>query len=91
MRPLLHDPPVAHHEDLVTIANRAEPVGDDDAGASPAPEIVVNRLFDDRIQRRGGLVEDDHGRIARQRSRAISSRRRWPPLKFLPSSATWQS
>src|SRR5260221_5842215 len=51
MRPPLHDPPVAHHENLVTVANRAEPVGNDDAGASPAPEILVDRLFNDRIQR----------------------------------------
>src|SRR4051812_14856477 len=71
MRPPPHDPPVAHDEDLVTVANRTEPVCNDDAGTSPAPEIVIDRLFDNRIQRRGGLVEDDHGRITCQRPRDL--------------------
>src|SRR5439155_5524636 len=71
MRPPPHDPPVAHDEDLVTVANRTEPVCNDDAGTSPAPEIVIDRLFDNRIQPRGGLVEDGHGRITCQRPRDL--------------------
>ena len=63
----LDDLALLQHDDLVAVADRAQAMGDDDAGAAAAPQIVVDDLFGDRIERAGRLVEHDHRGIGNQR------------------------
>jgi len=59
----LDDPPVLEHDNFVAIAYRTEPMRDNDAGAAPAPQVVVDGLFGDRIQCGRGLVHHKNGGI----------------------------
>ena len=59
--------PAAEHDDLVAVADGAQAVGDDQAGASPAPEVVVDDGLGLGVQRAGGLVEHQQARVADQR------------------------
>src|SRR5262249_14387268 len=61
------------YDDLVAITNGAQAVRDDDAGASATPQIVVDLLFNDRIECSRRLVEHDQRRIANQRPRNLDS------------------
>src|SRR5262252_10781421 len=45
----LDDLAVLHHDDLVGVANRAEAVRDDDAGAAAAPQAVVDVQLGGRV------------------------------------------
>src|SRR5579883_2009265 len=62
----LHDASAAQDDDLVTVADRAEPVGDDQAGAAAPAEVVVDDPFRLGVQRTGGLVEDYQAGVADQ-------------------------
>src|SRR5215468_1504340 len=73
MRAALHDPALAQHYDLVAIADRGEPVCNDDAGAAAPPQAVIDRLFDRGIERRCGLVQDQHGRVADESARDLDA------------------
>src|SRR5215218_7611468 len=48
---------------FVAIPNRAQPVRNDDARAAATPQIVVDDLLGDRIQRSGRLIEHQDGWI----------------------------
>ena len=61
------------HDDLVAVADRAEAVRDDDAGAAAPPQIVIDDLFGDRIERAGRFVEHDQRGIGNQRPRDLDS------------------
>ena len=87
VRAALHDLAALHDDDLVGVANRAQPVRDDDARAAAAPQALVDVLLgvgssalvaSSRIMIVGSPTSD----------RAISSRWHWPPLKLPPPSCT---
>ena len=67
------DPALLQHHDLVAVPDRAQPVSNDDAGAAAPPQIVVDDLFGDRIERAGRLVENDDGWIGNKRPRDLDS------------------
>ena len=43
-------------------------MGDDQAGAASPPQVLVDRLLGQRIERAGRLVEDQDGRASGQRA-----------------------
>src|SRR4051794_10721825 len=49
----LDDPAPFQHDDLVAVPDRAQSVGDDDAGAAPSAEVVVDPPLGHRIERAG--------------------------------------
>ena len=64
-RPALHDPPGIEHQDAVGVGDRGQPMRDDEGGA-PGPQPVQRALdagLGLDIERAGGLVEDQDGRI----------------------------
>src|SRR5262249_25635661 len=67
VRAALHDLAALHHDDLVGIADGAEPVRDHDAGAPAAPHAVVDVQLRRRIDRARRLVQHDDRRVAHQR------------------------
>ena len=73
VRAALHDLAALQHDDLVAVANGAEPVGDDQAGAAAAAQVVVDRLFGRRIERAGGFVEDENRGIVDERARDLEA------------------
>ena len=73
-RPLLDDPPGVHDRDPVgDVGDHAEVVGHEDHGRAGLVAQVAHALEDLRldrhVERRRGLVGDQHGRVARQRER----------------------
>ena len=73
-RPLLHDPPGVHDRDPVRdVGHHAEVVRhEDDRGAGLVAQLahpLEDLRLDRHVERRGGLVGDQHGRVARQRQR----------------------
>ena len=68
MRPLLHDTAAVEHDDHVRVADRAQPVGHDDAGAAALPQAVVDLQLGYRIERRGGFVEHQDGGVGHERA-----------------------
>ena len=62
------------YDNLIAIANGAQPMGDNQASAAPAPQTVIDCLFGVWIQSAGGFIENQDARPARQSARAISSR-----------------
>jgi len=87
--PALDDAPVLDHEDHVRVADRGEPVGDDEG--RPTAHEGVERLLHDvlrfGVERGGRLVEDEQGASFRS-ARAIASRWRSPPDNRSPCSPT---
>src|SRR5262245_12917766 len=73
MRPLLHNLPIAHHDDSIRPLNRGEAVRDDQDCALAAIRLnqSLNGALGQRIELAGGLVENQKLRIsyhcARQR------------------------
>ena len=67
----LDHPALAEHDDLLAVADGAEPVGDDQAGAAAAAEVVVDQGLGHRVER---LVASSRMSNAglRIRARAIS-------------------
>ncbi len=63
----LDDPTEFEDDDLISIANGAEPMSDDDAGAPPAAEVVVDDLLGLGVERTRGLVENQHTGMAGER------------------------
>lgn len=60
----LGDPAIVHDDNFVGIADGGEPVGDDEGRATAAAQIVVNFLFDERVEGAGGFIEEEDGRIS---------------------------
>ena len=58
MRATLYNLAIAHNDYFVTVADCAQAVGNDDAGASPAFDIVDDFFFYQRIQSAGGFVHN---------------------------------
>ena len=71
MGALLDDAPVLEDDDEVGIADRRQPVGDDEGRSSSEQE--PQRPFDlplgADVDRRGGLVQDQDSRVGEQRAR----------------------
>ena len=68
MRPSLHDPAAVEHHDLVAVADRAQPVRDDQAGAAARAQALVDLPLDERVERAGRLVEHQQRRVAGERA-----------------------
>ena len=68
MGPAFDDAALLEHDDLVAVADRAQPVGDDQAGTAPAAEVEVDRQLGLRVERARRLVEHEHRRLQRQRA-----------------------
>src|SRR5205814_10205925 len=68
---LLHDPAAVHHDDLVGVADRREPVRDDERGA--AVTEPRHRLLDEdlgtRVHVARRLVENEGARTGEERAR----------------------
>ena len=62
----LDDPALVEDDDLVAVADGAQAVGDDQAGAAAAAEVVVDERLGHRVERAGRLVEDEQRRVADQ-------------------------
>eukprot|EP00962_Isochrysis_galbana_P008032 scaffold2188_cov102-Isochrysis_galbana.AAC.2 len=71
-RALLHNTAAADDRDGVGVADGAEPVGDGDGGSPLLGHDLVEGGLDDalarRVERRGGLVEKQDGRLAHHRT-----------------------
>ena len=67
----LDDLAALDHQDGVGVHDGVEAVGDDDGGAVLAEMLdrLLHGFFGFRIERRGGLVEQDDRRVADQRPR----------------------
>src|SRR5438105_9282799 len=71
VRAELREPAALEHRDAVGALDGGEPVCNHDGGA-PAHQRVEGRLhlaLGFRVERRGGLVEDEHRRVLEQRAR----------------------
>jgi hypothetical protein len=67
----LNDFAMAHDEDLICLANRAETVGDDEAGpiGHQPLERFLDELFSGGIDAGRGLVQNQNRRVFEQRPR----------------------
>ena len=65
VRAVLGDPAVCHDEDLVGVLDGREAVGDDDdrLAARQLGDGLLDEVLVLRVDARGGLVEDDDGRV----------------------------
>src|SRR5689334_4394411 len=68
MRAALHDLAPFQDDDLITIADRAQAVRDDQTGTATPPEVVVDDLLGDGIEGAGCLVENQKCRVGCQRT-----------------------
>ena len=68
MRAAFNDAAAFEHDDFVAIAYRAQAVGDDDAAAASAPQVVVDGFFGDRIKCSRRFIQDKDRGIANQSS-----------------------
>ena len=82
MRPALGDPSAVEDDDLVGLADGRQAVGDGERGATlgQAVERLLHRALGLVVERAGGLVEDQHGRL-RRTVRAMAMRCFSPPEK----------
>jgi hypothetical protein len=89
VRAALDDASGVEHQDLVGVHHRRQPVRDDQRGAADGDlfEFGLDRLFGLRVERRGGLVEDQDRRVLQQ-ARAMATRCFSPPESFRPRSPT---
>ena len=56
----LNDFAVAHHNDLIAVADGAESVCHDHAGAAPASDVIHDLLFHNGVQCACGFVHDEN-------------------------------
>ena len=70
MRALLDDPAVLEHDDAPGLADRRQPVGDDDRGAAgqQPPQAVLDAALGVQVDVRGRLVEDEDARVGDERA-----------------------
>ena len=66
MRATLRRDALVKHDNLVAVADRAQPVRDDQARDPPTPECVVDQLLVPGIEGAGRFVENQYCRIAGQ-------------------------
>ena len=85
---LFNDTALVEDNDPVAVADRAEPVRDDETGTAASAKTVVHLQFGHRVQGAGGFIENQHRGVVDERTRAISRRKRCPPLKLRPPSST---
>ena len=71
MGTLFHDSSLLEHDNIIRVSNRGETVSDHERGPplDKAAERLVDQLFVDGIEVRGGLVKDKDRRILEQCSR----------------------
>src|SRR5215831_15268034 len=63
----LHHLALVERDDLVGVADRAEAVGHDDERAAAPPEMIVDFLLRQRVERGRRLVEDQDARVVPER------------------------
>ena len=70
VRPLLDHAPVLEHDDQVGVADRREPVRDDERrpAGEQAPQGLLDPPLGADVHRRGGLVEDEDARGGEERA-----------------------
>src|SRR5208337_4846803 len=61
--PTFDHTPFLQDDDLIAIADRAEPMGDDQAGTLSLVQMLKNSIFSVRVQGAGDLVEDQDDRV----------------------------
>src|ERR1017187_265879 len=71
MSAALHHASAVEHQDLLAIADGAEPVGHDHAGATQAAHIVVDGLLRGGIEGAGSFVQHQDARRSGQRARNL--------------------
>src|SRR5262245_6734843 len=69
MRALLNDPAAVQNHDQVAIADRAQAVRNDQAGAPATAEVIFYQRLSTGIQGAGRLVQRQHPRTRGERSR----------------------
>ena len=62
-----NDPALFENEDLVTVTDRAQPMCNDEAGATALSQPIVDHLLHVRVQRGSGLIEHEDRRVVDQR------------------------
>ena len=60
--PLGHLPAI-EQDDFLTIADRAQTMGDDDAGAAALAQMVIDLLLCNRVEGSGRFIEHNHARV----------------------------
>src|SRR5664279_1539778 len=73
VRATLHDATALEHDDFVGVADRAQPVSDDQAAATAAPEVGVDALLGLGIERARRFIEDDQRGLSGERSRDLEA------------------
>src|SRR5690606_14483973 len=73
VRAALHDLSALHHDDFVAVADGAQAVRDDDAGAAAPAQALVDVLLSGRVEGARGLVEDQDGRLSDERARDLEA------------------
>ena len=70
MRSLLDDPAVFEHDDQIRVANRGQPMGDDEGRSSgeQEPQRPLDLALGADVDRGGGLVEDQDPGIGEKRT-----------------------
>ena len=69
----LNDLPAVEHHDLVAVANRAQAMRHDQAGAAPSAKRLVDRPLGQRVERAGRFVEHEQHRITGQGARDLQA------------------
>ena len=89
VRAVLGDPAVCHDEDLVGVLDGREAMGDGDdrLAARQLGDGLLDEVLVLRVDARGGLVENDDGRVLRM-ARAMEMRCFSPPESVPPPSPT---
>ena len=82
------DTPGVEHIDPVDIPDRAEPVGDHQAGYPEFFQRVLNNGLGAIVERTGGFVEQEDSPLAGEGARAISSRCFCPTESPVPPSGS---
>ena len=73
MRSALDDGALRENDNLIRIPHRAQPMGDDETGAAPPAEVIVDAGLGYGVEGRRGLVQDEDGRVARERARNLEA------------------
>src|SRR5687768_16895539 len=69
VRAALHDPTAIQDDDLVAVADGAQAMRHDQAGAAAPPDLLVDDFLGDRVERAGAFVHAQDAWVRSQRPR----------------------